>query len=436
MANKKKRKQKQTPPAHLILPACILVLAAVLVGMYLTPDTRIDRGDFREIKTVTRGIDVSKYQGTIDWAEAAENGVEFAIVRLGNRTMVEGQIREDTNARYNLQEAQKYGIKLGAYFFSTAITAEEAREEAAWVAELVAGYPITYPIAYNCEGFGDPENRHAHLSVAERTDIALEFMETIEDLGYEAMFYASKNEMENDVLWQVSRIQGKYKVWVAQYPEVPYPQTPRTSYSGAHQMWQYTKEGTVAGVAAPVDMDVAYFGYEGTAEPVLKETPATVGPDVEAMMDFEGVWEHVTAKEETNLRDMPSQDQMATVLRTLKNGEIAMRTGISPAGWSRLIYEGEIYYAVSSYLTTNLEPEKDDGIDTVFRAVSDTVTAKDAVNLRTIPSVTDPESKVVVKLKHGEVVTRTGINDDVGWSRVQWQGQILYCVSSYLETVE
>ena len=116
-----------------------------------------------------------------------------------------------------------------------------------------------------------------------------------------------------------------------------------------------------------------------------------------------------------------------------------MRTGISDSGWSRLIYEGQVCYAVSSMLTTNLEPPRpteDDGIDTVFRPVDDQVTAKDAVNLRLKPSVTDPEAEVVVKLQHGQVVRRTGINDDVGWSRVEYNGQILYCVTSYLETVE
>ena len=153
-------------------------------------------------------------------------------------------------------------------------------------------------------------------------------------------------------------------------------------------------------------------------------------------MEFRDVWEHVTAKEETNLRDIPSQDDMAQVLYTLQNGEVAMRTGVSDSGWSRLIFEGKTYYAVSSYLTTQLVPEPDDNIQTVFRSVSDRVTAKDAVNLRTIPSVTDPESKVVVKLLRGEVVTRTGINEDVGWSRVEWKGQTLYCVTSYLEIVE
>jgi uncharacterized protein YgiM (DUF1202 family) len=159
------------------------------------------------------------------------------------------------------------------------------------------------------------------------------------------------------------------------------------------------------------------------------------------MMTFEEVWEHVTAKEEVNLRDIPSQDQMATVMATLENGQIAMRTGISSSGWSRLVYEGVTYYAVSSYLTTDLEgngedgPISDpdgDGIATQFDPADDTVTAKDTVNLRSIPSVTDEKAQVLGQLKNGETAHRTGISGN-GWSRLEWNGQICYAVTNYLE---
>ncbi len=435
MAKTKMRKRKANAIKAKVLTVGIVLLTVLTAVLFL--GNAPDRG-VKEMDVTTYGIDVARYQGTIDWAEAA-GSVDFAMVRLGYRTMEDGVITEDSNARYNLQEASKYGVKLGAYFFSTAITAEEAREEARWVAELLDAYPITYPVAYNCEGFNDPDNRHTSLTVAERTDIALAFLKEIEKQGYEAMFYASKNEMEGDILWEVSRIQEDFKVWVAQYPERPYPETERSDYSGIHQMWQYTRQGQVAGISAPVDMDVAYFGYEGVAVPLQEPPEQTYGPDVEAMMEFEEVWEHVTAKDETNLRDIPSQDDMAQVLYTLPNGEVVMRTGISSSGWSRLIWNGKTCYAVSSYLTTELDPmapEDDDGIQTEFTPVSDRVTAKERVNLRTLPSVTNPKSEVVVQLQHGEVAERTGINADVGWSRLVYKGRELYCITSYLETVE
>jgi len=395
----------------------------------------------KEIGEETLGIDVAKYQGTIDWQQVAESGIDFAFIRVGYRTQVDGVITADTNAKYNMQEAGKYGIKLGAYFFSTAINAEEAKEEAQWVADFISQYPITYPVAYNCEGFGDPENRQYAMSVAERTDIALVFLETMEELGYEAMFYASKNEMEADVKWEVSRIEPDYKVWVAQYPEQPYPITPASTYSGSHQMWQYTRNGTVPGISQPTDMNIAYFGYDGTRMPKSDETPEMAKPDPEALMLFTEVEESVTAKELTNLRDIPSQDTDSVILCQLQNGEVARRIGISDSGWSKLEYNGQICYAVSNLLTTDLKyspnaPTEDDGIETEFQSVNEKVTAKELVNLRNIPSVDDPESKVVTQLKNGEVATRTGINRDVGWSRVEYKGQILYCVSSLLKEVE
>ena len=116
-------------------------------------------------------------------------------------------------------------------------------------------------------------------------------------------------------------------------------------------------------------------------------------------------------------------------------------SGVSDQGWSRLVLDGTTYYAVSSFLTTDLsyrppEPEaQDDGIKTQFTPCQEQVTPKIEINLRSIPSVTNPEAVVVATAYAGEVFTRTGINTDVGWSRVEYNGQVLYCVSSYLEVV-
>ena len=407
-----------------------------------------------ETQQITLGIDVAKYQGTIDWKQVADSGVNFAMVRVGYRTLKTGEIVADSNARYNMQEASKYGIKVGVYFFSTAITTEEAIAEANWVADYISKYQITYPVVYNCEGYEDPENRLYVLNKTQRTDIAIAFLKQIAQRGYTPMFYASKGELQGDAKWETSRIQSSYKIWVAQYPSVPYPQTGASSYSGPHAMWQYTNQGVVPGIKKPVDMNIAYFGYTNVEGPKDTETPEDVEANVEALMNFREVNEQVTAKEKTNLRNIPSQGSDSTVMYTLMNGEIATRTGISDTGWSRVVFNGQTYYAVSSYLTTDLtvkqpepsetpeEPqpsetpetpeEPDNGIQTQFTDVDEWVTPKDAVNLRTLPSVTNENSQVVVKISNGEVIHRTGINAELGWSRVEYNGQILYCVSSYL----
>lgn len=241
-----------------------------------------------ETQQITLGIDVAKYQGTIDWKQ---------------------------------------------------------------VADYISKYQITYPVVYNCEGYEDAENRQYSLSKTQRTDIAIAFLKQIAQRGYTPMFYASKGEMEGDAKWETSRIAASYKIWVAQYPSTPYPQTAASSYSGTHAMWQYTNNGTVPGISKSVDMNVAYFGYSSVEGPKDTEAPEEVEANVEALMNFREVNEQVTAKEKTNLRNIPSQGSDATVMYTLSNGEVATRTGISDSGWSRVEYNGQVLYCVSSYLT-------------------------------------------------------------------------------------
>lgn len=395
----------------------------------------------QETSDTTLGIDVAKYQGTIDWAEVAASGIDFVMVRVGYRTQSSGEIMADTNAKYNMQEATANGLKVGAYFFSTAISEEEAIEEARWVADYISQYQITYPVAYNCEGFGNPDNRQYGLTKTERTDYAIAFLNEIYGQGYTPMFYASKSEMTADAEWETSRIEKSFKIWVSQYPSVPYPETSMSTYAGTHDMWQFTNNGTVPGIDEPVDVNVAYFGYASTAEAQNQEAPEQVEADVEALMNFTEVNETVTSKDVTNLRDIPSQGDDSLILMQLKNGETALRTAVSDSGWSRLEIDGQVYYAVSNYLTTDLSyktpvAEPDDGIATEFTKVNEQVTPKIEVNLRKLPSVTREDATVVATAYAGEVFTRTGINTDHGWSRVEYNGQTLYCVSSYLNVVQ
>ena len=340
----------------------------------------------------TVGIDVSEYQGTIDWKQLADSGVEFAMIRCGYRSLGSGEIREDACARYNLQEANANGIQLGAYFFSTAVTTAEAEEDA--------------------------------------------FLKKAEANGYTGMFYAARNELVNNTLWNTDALELAYRIWVAQYGSA---QTDVPEYPGNFAMWQYTNQGRVPGISTYVDLDVAYFGYSETAEAQEEGSAQHVEADPEVGVKFDEVSEQVTSKDTTNLRSTMDQGDDSNVVATLKNGETALRTGIGNNGWSRVEYNGEKLYAVSSYLTADLAyqtpvKEPDDGFKTQFTRVSENVTAKDVTNLRNRPSVEEP-SEVIAQLHNGEVVVRTGVSD-VGWSRVEYNGQILYCVSSYLQLTE
>lgn len=437
-----------------------------------------------ETDEVTLGIDVSKYQGSIDWEQVAQSGVEFAMIRVGYRTKVTGIIYEDPGARYNLQEATKNGLLVGAYFFSSAVTEEEAREEAAWVADFISRYQITYPVAYNCEDFQSPDSRQYGLGSGERTTIACAFLDTISAAGYTPMFYASRNEMEGNAQWNMDTLGSRYRVWVSQYPEQPYPETPASTYSGSHAMWQYTSQGKVAGIRGSVDVNLAYFGYSQAAE-AKDQTPAEeVAANPELGINFTEVNDTVTAKELTNLRTLPSTLDSEVVYQ-LRSGETVQRTGIGSNGWDRVIFNGQKLYAVHNFLTTDLsgsasgsgeggnaadsasqsgtaetgnagdsasqsEAAEDgssgetaasgsaqvgDGTSesagVVFRDVSEAVTARDRVNLRDQPSTVT--GNVVGTLNYGEAVVRTGISDS-GWSRLEVNGQVVYASSRLLAT--
>ena len=195
-----------------------------------------------------------------------------------------------------------------------------------------------------------------------------------------------------------------------------------------------------------------YYAVSSYLTTDLSAKPAETEADDGIQTQFTPVNESVTAKKLVNLRKLPSvEHEDATVIAQLEHGDVAVRIGISDNGWSKLTYQGETCYAVTSYLeplggstaenTVNTEPAAPETpeavqIQTQFESIQDRVTAKVEVNLRTLPSVEDPRCEVVATLKNGEVVTRTGINRDVGWSRVEYQGQTLYCVSNYLTAAE
>lgn len=418
----------------------IALFCAILISVCCLPGCSKTKRTTKETDETTLGIDVARYQGTIDWKKVAQSGIDFAIIRVGYRGKSDGVIKEDPNGRYNLQEASKAGIKIGAYFFSTAVSEEEGKEEAKWMANILAKYPITYPVVYDCEGFRETSSRQYGMSKKERTNAALAFLDTIERQGYEGMFYASKGELELDNHWETSRIEEKYKIWVAQYPAEPYPTTEISSYAQKHHMWQYSTNGTIPGISMPVDMNVAYFGYDGIEPAKDKTPPPEAEADIEAMMDFTPVSEEVTAKNETNLRSIPSQGEDSVVVLTLKNGEIAQRIAISSSGWSKVMYGDNVYYAVSSYLTTDLspkpeEPEDDDGVQTKFSPVNQSVTAKKLVNLRKLPSVEHEDAVIIAQLKKGDIAIRVGISEN-GWSKLLYNGETCYAVTSYLQQLK
>ena len=301
-----------------------------------------------ETSDVTYGIDVASYQGLINWEKVAASGVGFAMVRVGYRSN-DGVLHEDANARYNLQEANKYGIKTGAYFFSRATSHEEATQEANLCISIISGYSITYPVAYNCEGYNKSTSRQYGISMQDRSSFAQTFLSTVKGAGYTPMFYASRNELSNGKDWDTGSLAGSNKIWLAYYPSDSSVTSP--GYSGSYCMWQYTSKGSVPGIEGNVDIDIAYFGYSGTSSAKSDTATESVTANVESGMQFTEVNETVTCKDVLNLRDRPSQGESSVVIAQIKNGETVTRTGYnSTTGWSRVVYNGQTLYCVSSYL--------------------------------------------------------------------------------------
>ena len=401
-------------------------------------NTEIGRGNgemvqFQKTETATacaNGIDVSKWQGKIDWGTVKSVGIDFAIIRIGYRGE-NGVIYRDDNADYNIQQAQKVGVLVGVYFFSTATTVAEAREEAAWTSEAVKGYKISYPVVYDCEGYTNQSSRMYGVSAAARTDNALAFLDYVKNVGYDAMIYGAKADFENASCWDMSRIENNYKVWVAHYSQTVYPVKQTPSYSGRCDMWQYTNRGTVSGVDGYCDMIVSYFTASEAAAKDSTAIPDTAtAPKTEQELIYTDVNDQVTAKEEVNLRTGAGTSY--DIVATLKSGEFLTRTGVGSNGWSRLIYNGQTVYAVTSYLTdTVIEVEQPDTVNGMtFTACNDSVTAKMEVNLRTLPTT---DSEVVGNLTSGMFLPRTATSDG-GWSRLNYNGTVVYAVTSYLTT--
>ena len=304
----------------------------------------------------SNGADVSKLQGRINWMKVAESGIDYVMIRVGYRSDTDGTICEDKYASYNLISAQAVGLKVGVYFYSTAVNEEEAEQEAHWVINYVAGYSITYPVVYRCEDYTSESSRMYGLSNDERTENALAFMNTISEAGYNAMLYAGKNELEGNSQWNTDDIEEQYPVWLASYNEGAYPLVSAPDYDGVCAMWTYTNKGHVGGIYEDVDMNVAYFSYDREADPFDPDDRLYDSiNEAELGIVFKSVDETVTAKEETTLRSLP--DIKGTVEYVLYNGDTARRTALGDNGWSRLEYNGEIVYAITSYLTTDLDSE-------------------------------------------------------------------------------
>lgn len=195
-----------------------------------------------------KGIDVSKYQDKIDWEKVASDEVEYAFIRLGIRGYTEGDIIEDETFEDNIKGALKNDIDVGVYFFTQALSEEEAEEEAAYVIESIAPYQVKYPIVLDVESVTSTKARGNDLTREERTQYCIAFCEKIKEAGYTPMIYGNLKTFT--LLLDIEELED-YDKWFAYYDESYY-------FPYDFKIWQYTNKGKVAGIKGDVDLNISF----------------------------------------------------------------------------------------------------------------------------------------------------------------------------------
>lgn len=190
-----------------------------------------------------RGIDVSKWQGTIDWVKVAKSNVSFAMLRAGYGRV---SSQKDPTFEDNYNNAKAAGIPVGAYHYSYAKNVAAAKQEAEVFLSWIKGKQFEYPVAFDIE-----EGSVFNLGKNTVSEIIDAFCSAVEAAGYYVCVYTNKNWLDNVVS---AEIKSKYDIWLAQWTSTP-------SYNGAYGIWQYTSSGTVEGISGRVDLDIAYKDY-------------------------------------------------------------------------------------------------------------------------------------------------------------------------------
>ena len=192
-----------------------------------------------------KGIDVSSWQGNIDWQQVKDSGVEFVIIRVGGRGTTEGNIYPDEMCQTYYEGAKAAGLKVGAYFFSQSVTEEEAVEEAEYVLDVVKDWDLEMPIVYDWEYIGDGA-RTDNMVAGLLTEMAKAYCDTVKNAGYDPMIYFGRSQSADLLILPELE---EYGFWLAMY-------NPIMDYPYKIDIWQYTETGSVPGISGNVDLNL------------------------------------------------------------------------------------------------------------------------------------------------------------------------------------
>ena len=189
------------------------------------------------------GLDVSRWQGDIDFQKVKDAGVEFVFIRVGSQKGVDGEYYIDPKFERNIKGFKEVGIPVGIYFYSYANSKANAKKEAKWIIEQLKPYKIDLPVVFDWENWSFYQE--FNLSFYSISEIAKTYLNEMEKAGYEGMLYSSKYYLEN--VW----FKQKYPVWLAHY-------TTKTNYQGEYKVWQMCSNGRVSGINGDVDINIMY----------------------------------------------------------------------------------------------------------------------------------------------------------------------------------
>lgn len=359
-----------------------------------------------ESNETSLGIDVSTWNGKIDWAKVKASGIKFAIIRVGFRGHGSGVITLDNKFYDNMKGAIANDIQVGVYFFTAAVNEEEAIEEAKYVVNLVKDYDISYPIVYDTEMFNNTENydgyRLKYVSDEQLTMNAIAFCNYVKNAGYTPMIYSSANPLTKR--FDTAKF-GDTRIWVAQYNDT-------VTYKGKYHMWQYTSQGSVPGINGRVDMNVAYFSITSDASKQSSVTGVLNNGDLEKV-EFIDCYYPSNVINSIGLRSTP-YNNLPNKAGTLKSGSSIIVTGIND-NWIRIKYNDDIFYVNN---TTFYENKDFNGYSEINL---DTKTNK-KITLLKVPYVN--ESNVFEEIDVGSDIKIMGTN--YKYTKVKYKDNIYY----------
>lgn len=293
---------------------------------------------FKSGYTIQTGVDVSKWNGKIDWSRAKKAGIQFALVRMAYRGYGSaGSMGIDETGVTNLKNALAAGIPVGAYIFSQATTEAEAKEEADLLVSQVKGYKITLPLVMDFEYYSDSGKNEgrlydANLSKSKATAICNAFCARVASKGYTPMVYANADMLKNKL--NASDISKNYMIWLANY-------TSKTTYTGDYNFWQYSAAGAVDGINGRVDMNFRYIKKSTSGTPTDTAATTTSGTLKAPVLKASGKnfytvklsWSKISGATGYKIQQYNSSKKAYETIKTISNGSTVSysHTGLNAA---------------------------------------------------------------------------------------------------------